>query len=217
MNRHHSGSMLTVVCIGILSVPAFAADLKTAYTHLQHGRYEEAAEAALTVDGDPNQQAAAVILLSRALESQGEYAAALQGVAALLKEYPENVPVLARKAELLLATGKLKAAEATCDEALKIEAENGRVRLVQAQVFVETGRLREADTAYRWFVRMYNSRQPKDAETLLQVAAGATVYARWHSVSSIFNFVVNTLCPDAIRDNPQSWQAHYVSGNLLLE
>ncbi|MFP6763192.1 MAG: tetratricopeptide repeat protein, partial [Planctomycetaceae bacterium] len=28
---------------------------------------------------------------------------------------------------------------------------------------------------------------------------------------------MNTLCPDAIRDNPQSWQAHYVSGNLLLE
>jgi len=215
--RNCWGVVLTAICMGMTSAGACAADLKTAYGHLQHGRYEEAAAAALAIDGSPDQKAGAVILLSRALEAQGKYTTAVQRVKEFLDENPDNVPVLARSAELLLTIGKLEKAEQTCLAALRIDAQNSRARLTQARIFVETGRLKEADTAYRWFVRMYNSRQPKDAETLLQVAAGATVYARWHSVSSIFNFVVNTLCPDAIRDNPQSWQAHYVSGNLLLE
>lgn len=219
MNRNSPGLLpvaLALLCLEACGEPA-AADIKTAYGHLQRGRYEEAAEAALSVEGEPAELAAAIIIHSRALEAQGDYKTALERVETFLKGQPKNAPVLARRAELFLATGKLAEAEDASEEALKIDEENGRARLVQARIFVETGRLKEANTAYRWFVRMYNRRQPKDAESLLHVAAGATVYARWNSVSSIFNFVINTLCPDALRDNPQSWQAHHVSGSLLLE
>jgi tetratricopeptide (TPR) repeat protein len=208
---------VAVFCLATIGVESSAADIKTAYDHLQRGRYEEAAEAALSIEGETDQLAAAIIIHSRALEAQGEYKTALERIETFLKGESKNAPVLARRAELLLATGKLKEAEAVSEAALKIDEENGRARLVQARVFVETGRLKEADTAYRWFVRMYNRKQPTDAETLLHVAAGATVYARWNSVSKIFNFVINTLCPDALRDNPQSWQAYHVSGSLLLE
>lgn len=208
---------LASISLASMSLPVSARDIKTAYNHLQRGRYAEAAEAALAVEGNADQLAAAVIIHSRALEAQGEYSRALERIEAFLKAEPESAPVLARQSELLLATGRLKEAEAACEAALKVDEENGRARLVQARLFTETGRLKEADDGYRWFVRMYNRKQPEDAETLMQIAAGATVYARWHSVSSIFSFVINTLCPDALRDNPQSWQAHYVSGNLLLE
>ncbi|MDA1249707.1 MAG: tetratricopeptide repeat protein [Planctomycetota bacterium] len=208
---------VAVLCLATIGDESPAADIKTAYDHLQRGRYAEASEAALSVEGEVAELAAAMIIHSRALEAQGDYQKALERIETFLKGEPENAPVLTRRAELLLATGKLAEAEAASTAALKIDEENGRARLVQARVFVETGRLKEADEAYRWFVRMYNRRQPNDAESLLHVAAGATVYARWHSVSSIFNFVINTLCPDALRDNPQSWQAYHVSGSLLLE
>lgn len=208
---------LAVLCLATAVLPAGAEDIKTAYDHLQRGRYAEAAEAALAVEGEVDQLAAAVIIHSRALEAQGEYSKGIERIEAFLKAEPKNAPVLARHSELLLATGKLKEAEEVSGEALKIDTENGRARLVQAHVLTQTGRLKEADNGYRWFVRMYNRKQPEDAETLMQVAAGATVYARWHSSSSIFTFVINTLCPDALRNNPQSWRAHYVSGDLLLE
>lgn len=210
-------TVLAAFCLAAMATVSSGADIRTAYDHLQRGRYAEAAEAALAIEGEADELAAAILIYSRALEAQGEYKSALERVDAFLKAEPKNPPVLARRAELLLATGRLKEAEEASEAALQVDEENGRARLVQARVFVETGRLKEADDAYRWFVRMYNRRQPTDAETLMQVAAGATVYARWHSVSSIFNFVINTLCPDALRDNPQSWQAHYASGTLLLE
>ena len=37
------------------------------------------------------------------------------------------------------------------------------------------------------------------------------------SSSSIFNFIINTLCSDALKDNSLSWQTHLASGSLLLE
>jgi tetratricopeptide (TPR) repeat protein len=220
MNRNYRGLLrigLAALSFATVGSGPAAADIKTAYDHLQRGRYEEAAEAALAVEGELKELTAAVIIYTRALEAQGKYEAALRHIDSFIKSKPTFASVIARRAELLLATGKLMEAERASIVAIQQNQENARARLVQARVYVETGRLKAANEAYRWFVRMYNRKQPTDAETLLHVAAGATIYARWHSVSSIFNFVINTLCPDALRDNPQSWQAYHVSGSLLLE
>ena len=77
--------------------------------------------------------------------------------------------------------------------------------------------MKRASDEFRWFVRYYNRKQPTDAETLLLVAEGAAEYARWNSNSSIFNFIINTLCVDALKNDPLSWQTHLASGSLLLE
>ena len=42
-------------------------------------------------------------------------------------------------------------------------------------------------------------------------------YARWNHNTQIFHFVVNTLCPDALKNDANAWEAHLISGSLLLE
>src|SRR5262249_25740191 len=90
-------------------------------------------------------------------------------------------------------------------------------RLIQAHLWTEAGRLKEAEEGYRWFVRFYNRSQPADAETILIVAEGTLQYARWKSVSQIFDFVLNTLCVDALKNDANCWQSRLLSGRLLLE
>ncbi len=63
----------------------------------------------------------------------------------------------------------------------------------------------EAIEEFRWFVTFYNRTQPEDAETLLLVGEGSLQYARLKSVSSIFDFVLNTLCPDILKAAPLRW------------
>ena len=98
---------VAVLCLATIGDESPAADIKTAYDHLQRGRYAEASEAALSVEGEVAELAAAMIIHSRALEAQGDYQKALERIETFLKGEPENAPVLTRRAELLLATGKL--------------------------------------------------------------------------------------------------------------
>ncbi|MFO0919214.1 MAG: tetratricopeptide repeat protein [Planctomycetaceae bacterium] len=46
---------------------------------------------------------------------------------------------------------------------------------------------------------------------------GPCEYARWKSVSQIFDFVLNTLCVDALKDDPNCWRSRLLAGRLLLE
>lgn len=193
-----------------------AGDLKPGTEHLLRGRYEEAEEEFASVLKDAEDSAAGAIGLAQSLAAQGKYDDAITRLTETAKA-SQNADVLAWLAELQLRTGLLKEAAESAAAAIEKETDQPRARLVQAYVYVETGELKEADVAFRWFVRFYNRAQPEDAETLLLVADGAAVYARWHSVSNIFSFVVNTLCPDALASRPMSWRAHYVSGSLLLE
>ena len=208
-----SGLLFTAANVAADDPPA----LREGFEHYQQGRYAEAVESWAVVLKKNPESNAAIIGMSRALEAEGQFDEALATVSKRLEEEPDNASLLARRAELFFARGDLKKAAEDCVDALNADEDHARARLVQARIFVERGDLKQADQAFRWFVRFYNRRQPRDARTLLLVADGASEYARWHSVSSIFNFVVNTLCVDAARDNPLSWEAHYVSGSLLLE
>ncbi|HTI49814.1 MAG TPA: tetratricopeptide repeat protein, partial [Planctomycetaceae bacterium] len=59
--------------------------------------------------------------------------------------------------------------------------------------------------------------QPTDPDVLLLVARGSAQYARWNNVTQVFDFVINTLCPDALVQDKEFWQAYLLSGKLLLE
>ncbi len=214
-------SLAPTIALLFMAAETFADDgiaaLRRAYEHLQRGRYEEAAEAYETLAKADPKSAAAVLGLSRARLEQGEHAAGLAAVEAFLKIKGDDIDVLAREAELLFAVGRYADAEQAIAAALKIDAEHVAARLQQARLFVERGQIKEADEAFRWFVRYYNRKQPADAKTLLLVGEGSAEYARWHGVSDIFTFLVNTLSPDAAKADPLCWQAHFLSGSLLLE
>ncbi|MGZ0168367.1 MAG: tetratricopeptide repeat protein [Planctomycetales bacterium] len=192
------------------------SELADAMEHLQRGRYEEAAEAFTEVLSTKNEDTSsvAVIGLSRALENQGEYKDAITRLTEIAKPSAE---VLAEAARLQLAIGRLEESAASCEAALKADADQPLAHLVLARLSTEFGDIKMAGEEFRWFVRYYNRKQPTDAETLLLIAEGAGEYARWNSNSSIFNFIINTLCADALKDDPLSWQTHQASGSLLLE
>jgi tetratricopeptide (TPR) repeat protein len=207
---------IIVLLTGFRCAVAQEADpLEKARVHLQKGHYEEALEA---YDELAKENAVPVALgKGRVFEAQGELEKAAKQLADAAAANPRNALLAARQAEIHFQQGKYAEAEQQAERALKLDGRQPLAKLVLADVQTETGRLTEAGTSYRWFVRFYNQAQPKDAETLLLVARGAVQYARWNSASQIYSFAVNTLCRDAVQDDKLSWQAHHLSGSLLLE
>jgi cellulose synthase operon protein C len=223
--RFSSDTRIVAFFVAVVAVSVVAADqaradetskLADATEHLQRGRYEEAAEAFTEILKTTNEDAssAATIGLSRALESQGQYKEAITRLTEIAKPSPA---IFAEAARLQFSIGRFEEAAASCEAALKADADQPLAHLVLAWLSTESGDLKRASDEFRWFVRYYNRKQPTDAETLLLVAEGAAEYARWNSNSSIFNFIINTLCVDALKNDPLSWQTHLASGSLLLE
>lgn len=213
------------VLVSWLSLPASAADRKAgfdkAHEHLQKGRYAEAAEAYDTlageVDLDPAETSAIVIARSRIHEEQGAWDEALAVVQKGVEQAPMAAKLWARLGQLQFRTGKYADAQKSVDEALKLTSQQPLARMVRAQLLTETGQTREALADYQWFVKLYNRSQPDDADVLLLVGEGSLQYARWKSVTSVFNFVLNTLCPDVLKADKLRWEASCLSGRLLLE
>jgi cellulose synthase operon protein C len=191
-----------------------------AVEHTQRGRYEEALE---VLDALAEEQADDVddVALTRA-RADARYAIGQRDVAEKLltdaiAEHDDSAELHAMLAKLHFERGRWEDAEAAVETALKLAPDQLLARLIQAHLWTERGELKRADDGYRWFVRYYNRAQPKDAESLVLVCQGAAQYARWHSVSQIFDFCVNTLCIDALKADKLRWQANQMAGQLLLE
>lgn len=189
--------------------------LAAARVHWQKGRLDESLAAYKELL--PSHLEAAAIGQSHCLVARGDWTDAKKVLQNGLQTQPGSAPLWARLAEVQFARGQFDETRQSVAKALSIDADFPAARLVQADLFAATGKLAEADEAYRWFVRYYNQRQPADADTLLIVARGAAQYARWHASSQIFDFVVNTLCPDALANDRNAWQSHFAAGSLLLE
>ncbi|MEX0718558.1 MAG: tetratricopeptide repeat protein [Planctomycetaceae bacterium] len=208
----------TIIANGAAAaIAADDASLGTAREHSQKGRYAEAREAFIPLLEDEKQAVAAAIGLSRAHEAEGEWDEAQSVVEKALAGNSKSAALAARLGEIHLRRSRHAEAEKQAKAAIALDADQPLAHLVLAHAFAETGRLAEADDEYRWFIRYYNRAQPKDAETLLLVAEGSLQYARWHGVSQVFDFVVNTLCPDALAADENAWRAHRLSGATLLE
>ncbi|QDV18714.1 tetratricopeptide repeat protein [Gimesia panareensis] len=199
--------------------------LKTAYEHKQHGRYEEAREIYAVVEQkleqeSPKNSDAQWKLIKGLMQidlETGDTKAAFHRLESGLKQDAQRPELQAWAAQMYYEAGQYPEAEKHVARALALDADQPRAHLIQAHLLTEAGKIDEANEAYRWFVRYYNRAQPEDAETLLVIAEGATQYARWNSVSQIFNFVVNTLCPDALKADPLAWEASYLGGLILQE
>ncbi len=201
--------------------PLLAAEpdprLKTAKEHLQRGRTAEAIEVYEELATAKIEPVTAAIGIAEAQAFEGHIAEAREVLTKAISQQPKSPALLTKLAELDFLQGDYAAGLKRVDEALKIDPESLLAKLVRADCLTELGQLKEADEEYRWCVRYYNRAQPTTAADLLVVGRGSAQYARWHSVSQVFKFVVNTLCPDALKDDPNCWQAYWLSGTLLLE
>ncbi len=208
--------MSCILCCALL-LAAEPVDLTTPRSHLDRGRYDEAAEWFEARPADAPRSATGSLLLAELQFQTGKVAEALQTLEEAITREPGQAVLLAHKARLLAFRGELAPAAAAAEAALAIEPNQPLARLVQADVWTATGKLQEASDGYRWFVRYYNQAQPTDAATLMVLGQGAAQYARWKGSAQIFDFLVNTLCADALKDDPDCWQAHQLAGELLLE
>ena len=212
--------VLALICAPNRTTAASAeSDLKAARGLWQEGRYAEALDAfeALPESLPAEQRTAAVIGVSDVFVAIGEYAAAIEAIRTALADNDADANLWGRLAEIHYQTGEWDAARDSAERALKLDTEALRGRLILAHLDREAGRLDAAVENYRWFVRYYNRVQPTDAVTLRLVAEGSLEYARWKRVSSVFHFVVNTLAPDALQNDPRDWPTHVLAGELLLE
>ncbi len=214
------GALLLPACVvafGAADLDNAAELLDSARGHYLHGRYDEALEIYdELVDDDCTDRR---LFSGRAdvCLATGRWDDAREVLAAGVAAHPDDLGLRCQLAEWDFLRGNWEEAQTTISDILKASTDEPRARMLQARLWEETGRLKEAEDGYRWFVRFYNRQQPTDADTLLIVAEGTLQYARWKSVSQNFNFVLNTLCVDALKDDPNCWRSRLISGRLLLE
>ncbi len=209
--------LLAALILSQFAATTLAEPLDTAHEHFLRGRYDEARELYADLLKNEQTRADAAIGLSLVHELTGEWQQAEDLLQKSINATPANPRLWGRLAEIQFLRGRNDDARNSAERGLKQDTDELRSRWILASIARQQGRLEEALDGYRWFVRYYNRVQPSDAEQLRYVALGSLEYARWKHVSSIFHFVVNTLCPDALRDQPADWRILQLSGDLLLE
>ncbi len=201
----------------LLSTAATASTVEKARDHLQHGRYSEAVEVYSELAEQSPQDEEIIRGWSQSLWAQGDRDAAHAVLTKALKSEGTFPRLHAELARQQFERGRYVEAQAAVETALKLNLDEPLARWIQAELLTERGDLKAALDGYRLFVRYYNRVQPTDAETLTVVALGSAQYARWQSVTQIFDFTVNTLCSDAVKADPACWEAYAIAGGLLLE
>jgi len=211
--------VLLFVCGGF--VRTAEPDIREAKTRLLRGNYAEAAAdyEKLTAGDHP---APAYLGWSKALQSQGEFDKALTIVEQGLEKVKNDADLLARKAELLMLRGRWDDAEKTADQALAKKPEHFAARWVKAELLRDRGQLEKADEAFRWFVRTYTARSNedkdvKDPEELAIVGRAGTEYANAHALTDQFDFILNEMYKDALKEDKDAWYIELQAGELLLE
>jgi tetratricopeptide (TPR) repeat protein len=199
-----------------------AADPAEARKRWLHGNAAEARSLYEALAKDPKQAVTAAIGMSRAWESDGQYDQAAATIDAALKTAPDDPDLLARRAELHYLRGQLADALKVADAAIAKRDDQFLARSIRARVDRDTGALDKADAEFRWFVRTYTARDRantpiKDPDQLLLVAQAGAENARWHNLDDQFRFILNEVYGDALKADPDLWQAEYQAGMLLLE
>ncbi|HEY7315738.1 MAG TPA: tetratricopeptide repeat protein [Gemmataceae bacterium] len=215
-----------LACLSVLYFlpsPTIAAPtLKEARERWLHGNYGEAREQFEALTKDAKERSAAVVGLSRTLESEGEYDKALDVIETALKDSAKDAGLLARKAELLYLRGRWDESEKTANAAIDADKNQFLARWVRAQIYRDRGDLKKADAECKWFVRTYTQRDQKDdpiknPEELVLVALAGAENARWNKLHDQFEFILNDVYKDALKSDKAYWPAEYQAGMLLLE
>ena len=198
--------------------------LVDARQRLQRGNIAEARAKYEVLLKDDTSRVPAAIGLARSYRAEGEYAKALAAIDHVLNNATQaaNPDLLAAKAELFYSTGRWEEALKMAETVLKAKRDHFLARWVRAQILRDRGDLTAADQEMRWFVRTYTQRSNedkdiKDPDELLIVGQAGAENARWHSLNDQFRFILNEVYADALKYDPDLWQAEYLAGAMLLE
>jgi tetratricopeptide (TPR) repeat protein len=209
-------NLRTGLCLLLLAsvmVPAASGDdaMRQARKLLLRGKYAEAADLYSPKAG---KNPAAAVALARCLAAQGKDDAADKALAAVAGRHAD---VLAERAAMAFARGKVEDARKWADEAIRIDRDQLLARWTVAELDRTAGRLDEAERGYHWLVNYYNDHDEMSAESLRWIGLGAAQWARWKRQADQFQFLVHELYPDALKEEPDYWPAHYEAGMLYLE
>ena len=211
-----------LLLLASVGMAAEEAALRNARQRWLRGNYAEAQEQYEALLKDAKTGVPAAVGLSLTLQSKGELDQALATVEAASKKAPEQVDLLARRAELLYLRGRWDEAQAAAEKVLAKQADHFAARWVRAQLYRDRGQQKEADAEVRWFVRTYSQRSDKGEdikrpEDLLLVGLAGSENARWHNLSDQFPFILNEVYSDAMKTDKDFWPAEFHAGVLLLE
>jgi cellulose synthase operon protein C len=156
--------------------------------------------------------------IARCQFAVGKFEEATTTLKAAEQSDPKTAAPHAELALVALARGEHDAAQHSADEALKLDENNVTAHWVLAEWNRLAGRLKEANTGYKWLVDFYNRTDKiADPDVLRLIGRGAAQYARWNRLSDQFKFLVNDFYPDLIELDKEYWPAHLDAGLLYLE
>jgi tetratricopeptide (TPR) repeat protein len=223
--KHLCAALFLFVTAGFAG--AEGPTLKDARQRWLKGNYEEARTHYEALAKLPMTKSAAVIGLSRVHQSLGEYDKSLSVLDAALTADAKSADLHARRAEVLYLFGRWDDAEKSANASLVVSPKHFLARWVLAEVYRDRGELKKADTEFRWFVRTYTERSNndddvKDPDELLLIGLAGCENARWNlltdkSMWEQFDFILNDVYKDALKQNADFWPAEYQAGMLLLE
>src|SRR5205814_1540669 len=126
--------------------------------------------------------------------------------------------VRAELALLALIHGDHEAAKEHSEAALALDKDCVAARWVAAELLRLSGRLKEAQNAYGWFIGFYN-RAPRidSADDLILIGRGVAEHARWTRNSTQFRRLINEVYPAAIARDADCWPAHLETARLYIE
>jgi predicted Zn-dependent protease len=180
------------------------------------GKYAEALDA--YVPGEKEHPVVAAIGKARCLTANGKLDEADEVLTAALVAQPQAAALHAELAQAAFARGDVKIAEQHVAAALAVDPKCRLARWIAAELLRTSGKLPEADAAYKWFVDDYNDTESfTDPDDLRYIGLGAAQYARWNRLSDQFTFLVNELFPSALELDKNYWPAKLESGLLFLE
>ena len=179
------------------------ADLATARGLLLRGRYEESR---LAFEKLAKQNPVAAALgAARCRSAVGDVEGAVQALLPVAKSQA-SAEAHGELARLEFGRGRYDAVRAHVDAALKIDSKAPAARFYDAELHRVQGRLDQATEAYGRLIRYYNTEQDslRDPEVFRWIGLAGGQYARWNRNSGQFDFLVNTLYPDALKLDPST-------------
>ncbi len=202
--------------------PAAKTPLSEPRQRLLKGNVAEARSGFETLLADAKHGPAAAIGIANTWRQNGSYDKARTACDDAVKRFPGNADVLAARGDLLYDLGQWDAALADAEAALKIQDDHMPARWVRARILRDSGKLDEADAEMRWFVRAYSAasnadKDISDPDLLLLVGQAGAENARWHNLNRQYSFIINEVYNDALKFDPDLWQAEYLIGSMLLE
>jgi tetratricopeptide (TPR) repeat protein len=210
----HIGILLAAL---VWAAPAAAQDYQEARQRLLRGNYAEARELFAGL-AKKDKTPAAIIGLSRAWRSQGEYEQAEEALRAGLKDQPTAGELWAELADLHYLRGRWDETQQAAKKAL--EAGHGQflAHWVLARVYRDQGDLKRSGEDLIWFIRAYNKSDLTDPEELCLVGQAACERARSdRRLLKQFQFAISELYSPIAKKDKDYWPASYLIGTLYLE